>query len=391
MHTMRIQLTLALVALLSAPHFARAAGDDGCRRCDHRGVVACPEHKPEMLEFEAHVQFCSIAAACETCQGALLVDCERCKGGPDNHLIAERQAKVLEWMQKNRMSAFLERPVPHVETERFQLIVDTAALKDGKKKVDAHKIMHLVADDVEAVSALVTTHFGVSPDDYFNKMRMWIWQSPDDHRAVMKEFLLSTSTGDFKLLGKDPVFSVWTEKSFSTVPGVRRLFTHNAAHMLLSNLYKMLWTGDTGGGFFDAGAGHWYEYKLHERSLNYCIEEATVPLDYNGGEWRAPIRKRLDKDDSRQLPRLLPMNTGAMELPDQALCWSFYDWLVAVHPDKLAPIQRALKDKRPGRDVLEEALDLKVLKIEEAWRAWVSVTYPIKGDKPKAPKKRGKR
>jgi len=219
---------------------------------------------------------------------------------------------------------------------------------------------------------------------------MYIWKDPKDHSAVMKEFQLSTSTGDFKLLGKDPVFSVWTEKSFSTVPGVRRLFTHNAAHMLLSNLYKMLWTGDTGGGFFDAGSAHWYEYTLHGRSVNYCIEEATVPLDYNGGLWRAPIRKRLEADDTPQLPRLLPQNTGAMELPDQALCWSFYDWLVTVHPDELATIQKLLKEKRPGREVLEEALAEKVLTLEATWRAWVSETYPLKGDEPRKPKeKRG--
>lgn len=386
--SMRIRLLLALAMLMGAPFATEAATGDGCRRCDHRGVVACPEHKPELLELESHVQFCSLAAACEACHGALIVDCERCDSGPDSHLISERQAAVAEWLAGDRMSAFLERPVPHVETERFQLVVDTGTLKDGKKKVDAHKIMHLVADDVEAVSALVAEQYGIGPKDYFSKMRMWIWKDPADHRAVMKEFLLSTSTGDFKLLGKDPVFSVWTEKPFGTVPGVRRLFTHNAAHMLLSNLYKMLWTGDTGGGFFDAGAGHWYEYKLHGRSVNYCIEEATVPLDYNGGLWRAPIRKRLAKDDTRQLPRLLPLNTGAMELPDQALCWSLYDWLVAVHPDKLAPIQRALKDKRPGRDVLEEVLGQNVLRIEEAWREWVDATYPLKGDKPRAPKKR---
>jgi hypothetical protein len=382
---MLLSATLALFLLVQP---ATAAEDDGCRRCNHRGVVACPEHTAEMLEFESHVQFCSLAAGCSVCQGALLVDCERCKGGPDNHLIAERQTAAAAWLEKDRMSAFLGRPVPHVETERFKLVVDTGTLKDGKKKVDAHKIMHLVADDVEAVSALVTEHYELGDDDYFSKMRMYVWKTPEDHSAVMKEFLLSTSTGDFKLLGKDPVFSVWTERSFRSVPGVRRLFAHNASHMLLSNLYRMLWTGDTGGGFFDAGAGHWYEYKLFDRSVNYCIEEATVPLDYHGGEWRAPIRKRLAKDEARQLPRLLPMNTGALELPDQALCWSFYDWLVAEHPAALAPIQRALKDKRPGRDVLEEVLGMKVLKIEEAWRAWVAAIYPIKGDKPRTPKKK---
>ena len=152
-----LALALALSATLAAP--ARA-DDDGCRRCDKRGVVACPEHDEEMLEFESHVQFCSVVAACPTCVGALLIDCKYCKGGPDSPKIAERQAAVAEWMRYDPMSAFLERPVPHVETKQFQLVVDTGPLKNGKKTFDGHKILLLVADDVEAVNTLVAEHFG---------------------------------------------------------------------------------------------------------------------------------------------------------------------------------------------------------------------------------------
>lgn len=365
--------------------------DKGCRRCDQRGVVPCKRHTEELHAFEAEVKFCSVIAACEDCLGTLLVDCARCDGGPDSHIIPERREEIEAWLSEDRMSAFLGRPVPHVETTHFELIVDVPVMKDGKKKKDPHLTMHLVAHDVEAAAGMISEHFGLTREDYFSQMRMWIWEDPKDHTAVMREFLLSTSTGDFKLLGKNPVFSVWTEKTFSTVPGVRRVFTHNATHMLLSNLINMVWTGDQGGGFFDAGSAHWYEYAIHERSVNYCIEEATVPLDYHGGQWRAPIRKRLDKEDQRVLPRLLPMNTGAMTLPDQALCWSFYDWIVATAPDKLMPIQRALKDKRPGRDVLEEVFGKQVLKLEDEWRAWVKDTYPLKGDKPRVPKDKKKR
>lgn len=373
---------------LGAP--TAALDDDGCRRCDHQGVVPCPEHKDDIHDLEGDVLFCSIVARCEACAGALLVDCERCDSGPRSAEIPARQAEVAAWLAVDPMSDFLERPVPHVETARFELVVDTGELKNGKKKMDAHRIMHLVARDVETVRAMIADHFAIVPKDYFAKHRMWIWENPDDHIAVMRKFLGSTSTGDFKLLGKDPVFSVYTEPSFSTVPGVRRLFTHNATHMLLSNAYKMQWTGDTGGGWFDAGSAHYYEYAIHELSLNYCIEEAIVPLDYHGGVWRAAIRKRLAKEELRALPRLLPLNTGAMTLPDQALCFSFYEWLVHEHPDKLAPLQKALKDKRPGRDVLEEVMGSSVLALEDAWRAWVDERYPIKGDELREPKKKKK-
>ena len=222
---------LLLPLLLGSPILPE---DDGCRRCDHRGVEVCGEHDEELLAMEAEVLFCSTIAACEECRGTLLVDCDRCEGGPDSHLIPERRAELEAWLEDDPMSDFLGRHVPHVETTHFELVVDVPVMKDGKKKKNPHLTMHYVARDVERVASLIAEHYDVERDDYFSVMRMWIWQEPEDHVKVMRKFLLSTSTGDFKLLGKDPVFSVWTESPFDTVPGVRRLFTHNASHMLLS-------------------------------------------------------------------------------------------------------------------------------------------------------------
>ena len=122
----------------------------------------------------------------------------------------------------------------------------------------------------------------------------------------MTEFLHSTSTGDFKMLGLNPAFSAWTEPpNLDEVPEVRSLFAHNAPHLLLSDFVRPLWVGDMGGGWLDAGAGHWYEYELFERTTHYCIEEATAPGGYEKGRWRAPVRKRLERETEPQLPRLL--------------------------------------------------------------------------------------
>jgi hypothetical protein len=425
---MRISILVLMILPLLAP--STLAQNDGCRKCDERGVVLCKKHDDDMHLYERQVQFCSTAAGCKECFGTLLVDCERCDGGPDSGKIPERKAEIEQWMAEERMAQHLGRPVPVVETPHFKLVVDTGTLKEGKKKkIDGHVVMHRVANDVEQAARLLGEHFllqgtevreasrlrkaaeaftagevleeepasesdnpgsampASAQRDYFSKMRMWIWKNPDDHQNVMAKFLGSSSTGDFKMLGKDPVFSVWTEKEFGTVPGVRRLFTHNATHMLLSNLYGMLWTGDLGGGWFDAGSAHWYEYKIHELSVNYCIEEATIPLDFHGGVWRAPIRKWLKKDQTRFLPVLIKKNTGAMELPEQALCWSFYDYLIANHVESLPILQQGLKRKEEARKLLTDALGMRLLAIEDEWRAWVAATYPLKGDKPKEPKK----
>ena len=76
-----------------------------------------------------------------------------------------------------------------------------------------------------------------------------------------------------------------------------------------------------------------------------------------------------------------------MELPEQALCWSFYDYLIANHVESLPILQQGLKRKEEARKLLTDALGMQLLAIEDEWRAWVAATYPLKGDKPKEPKK----
>ncbi|MFT4648830.1 MAG: hypothetical protein ACI9X4_002062 [Glaciecola sp.] len=394
------------VALVMAPSAQGAQRVKvGCKRCKDLGVLPCGEHNKEILALEQAVQFCSIAATCEPCGGSFQVDCDRCDHGTSSDAVALRRTQVAEWLANEPMRQHLGRPVPHVETKHFLLIVDTGPLKQGKKKIDNHLCLHRVAQDVEQVASLLGQHLelsgkgpvqnlnegptleGTIPEsEYFSKMRMWIWEDRKDHKGVMREFLRSGGTGDFKMLGRNPVFSVWKEANFSSLPQVRRLFTHNAAHMLISNLFKELWFGDTTGGWYDAGAAHWYEYFIHELTTNYCIEEGTVMRDYHGGKWRTAIRKRLAKEKVPFLPQLITKDTGQMELPEQALCWSFFDWIVANHPKVLKPMLLELKAETPSRKILKDTLGQSLAKTEADWRAWVVATYPMKGDIPKKPK-----
>ncbi len=378
----------------------------GCKRCKSHGTLPCKQHNKEMLELEGEVQFCSIAAACEDCGGSFMVDCDRCDHGTSSDRMEERKVEVANWLAKETMAQHLGRPVPHIETKHFLLIVDTGPLRKGKKKIDNHMCIHRVAHDVEQVAKMLGEHLGLSgkgpvknlndgptlegskpESEYFSKMRMWIWENRKDHLNVMSKFLRSGASGDFKMLGKNPVFSVLKEQNFSTLPQVRRLFTHNASHMLISNLFQELWFGDTSGGWFDAGAGHWYEYFIHELSTNYCIEEGTVMRTYHDGKWRTAIRKRLTKETVPFLPGLIKKDTGMMELPEQALCWSFYDWIVANHPTALRPMLLGLKAETPSRQILKETLGQSLSETEADWREWVQATYPMKGDKPRKPKK----
>jgi hypothetical protein len=151
--------------------------------------------------------------------------------------------------------------------------------------------------------------------------------------------------------------------------------------MLISNLFRERDVGPIGGGWFDAGAGHWYEYDRFDSSVNYCIEEATALSSFAGGVWRAAMRQLVSKAKEPLMPALLDIPTTAMNVQQQAICWSFYDWLVANHRESLRPILRDLKQKKPTRDVLNEHVGMGVIAADEAWRAWVLETYPKKEKK----------
>ncbi len=368
----------SISAALTAP-----SAQEGCRRCDKRGVVPCGKHSEEILAAEGRVHFCSVVAGCKECGGALVVDCKRCEGGPENAAMEARRVAVAEWMKQNEIEAHFGRPVARCETDHCELVFDLkGSFKVGRTKIDAHELMHLVADDTSHVCQRVVEHHGVEEEDIFAKMRMWIWESADDHKSAVETFMHTSARGDFKMLGKDPVFSVWREPGLFSSPGaIRTVFTHNVGHMMISNMFRERDVGPIGGGWYDAGAGHWYEYDRFDSSVQYCIEEATALSSFADGVWRAAMRKLVARSDEPLLPPLLDVPTTAMNVQQQAICWSFYDWIVANHQDKMRLVLRDLKQKKPTREVMREHFGVGVLQAEEAWKQWVLDTYPTREKK----------
>ncbi len=356
--------------------------DNGCKRCDHQGVVPCSKHSKDLLEAEGRVLFCSVIAGCETCGGTLQMDCKHCDGGPGVAAVAARRAEIQAWMAaSNEVEEHFGRPIPRCETPHLHLVMETGAkIKDGRKTVDPHWLMHQVADDCEHVAVAVTEHFKVEGDgDLPAKMRMWFWSKGKDHLSAVQAFMGIAAQGDFKMLGKDPVFSVWQQPGlFTTAPAIRSLFAHNIAHMLLSNLEAERDISILGGGWFDAGLGHWYEYDRFQRSTHYCTEEASAQGQFANGVWKAAMRKLVEGTESSLFVPVVTLSTTTMTAQQQAICWSFFDWLVANHVASLRPILDGLKVQRETRELFKEHLGMSVLAAEQAWRQWVSETYPKK-------------
>lgn len=375
---------------LTALCLALLPQERNCPSCLSQGVLPCKAHVEVTLEEEEctpenGLEFCSWFAACTLCGGTGLIDCGRCPGGERSEATAKRRETVQRWLQPSALEQALGRSVGRIQTSHHEIVVEVPVLPEGKKKVKAHAMAHRLAADLEHVARRIEAHYAMTDDDYRARMRMWIWDDLATHKKVMEKFLGTITEGDFKMLGRDPVFSVWDEPGlFDTVEGVRMVFAHNTAHMLLSNAFEPTWVGDIGGGWFDAGAGHWYEYERFGRTLNYCLEESTLAENYENGRWRAAVRKRLERSKDPVLPGLLPQRTGQMSAAEHALCWSFYDWLVTAHPGKVRPMLAALKKKTAPREIFQSQFQKDVFEVEAEWRAWVGLTYPLKGDEPRA-------
>ena len=162
-------LALALAATLIPQ------GITGCGKCHKTGTIPCKGHTELEHAFEKDVLFCSVAASCELCKGAMFLDCPRCESGPTSEAVAAAPARIADWMKRTEVEEHLDRSVPRIETERFQLIIDTGIRRSGrKKKVDSHTLAHWIARDVEKVAGLVAEHYDAKPDDYDAKMRMWV-------------------------------------------------------------------------------------------------------------------------------------------------------------------------------------------------------------------------
>lgn len=370
-------LSLALLLALSS-----ATDDqDGCRRCDFRGVTDCPQHDAELRELERTV-YCSVAAACADCGGSLALDCEHCDGGPENAAMEARRAELAAWASvPHPLEQELGLSLIRVEDDRFELVGSIRELKRGRKKVDGHTYFHHLARDCERVESLIAEHYKVNAaEDYRARMRLWLWQSREDHERVMADYLHSGSTGDYKLLGKDPIFSACSSDPVfgNDYDTLLALGVHNAAHMLTSNLFEEVWIGLDGAGWFDVGLAHWYEEKVLGRQQHYCVDEAHGTWKWGDPLWRAKVRKHLEKESDRQITQLVGMQTG--EVPDwgHAMSWSFYDWIVATKPEALRPILIGLKQRTPARELVRDHVGMDLFSAEDAWRAWVKETYPRK-------------
>lgn len=380
-------LLLSLLCAVASPAAQEPEPDGGCHACGMRGVRACKAHPADIVAMEAEVRYCSVAARCPDCSGALTVDCGKCSDGPDSLKAETRAESCKRWLEVGSdPDRLFQRPLVRVESEHFEFIID-APLKEGSKTLDPHLFAHHVIRELEAMARTLDQHYGVTASSYSGRTRLWYWEKEADHARVNQEIFGRNVTSAMKFYGPRPASSAWAGSLGleGKALNVAMNACHVAAHLMMSSMVRSEWLNDKKAGWFDEGAGHWYEEMRFQRTATYCMDEANSDLDWKGGQWRVAIKDWLAKKTDPILPALLQKLPGTLWPEEHGLSWSLYDWVVAEHREALKPLLLGFKDGKQARDLFREHLNLTVPAAEEAWRAWVQATYPVRD--PKARKK----
>ncbi|GAB4150433.1 MAG: hypothetical protein Fur0037_18980 [Planctomycetota bacterium] len=372
---------LALAAAQSAQEPAVA-----CRNCGNHGSIPCPKHGRGLLELEKSVEFCSEAAACRTCKGALEIDCRSCRNGPAERRIDSRISDVAAWLDARRRQ--VDRitdnvPLMHLRTAHVDLCFSIRPLTVGKVKMGTHELMHLFGQRIEDLRGLFLRTLALEERDLPARLGIYMFRDQQDHTRIGPRVtgMGGGGTTGTKLMGVDAVYSMWhDQRSMPDEEALHRTIVHNVVHLLASNMLPSCWIGNRRVGWLDAGLAHWFEDKVTGKCANFCYEEVALEpgAGFKGGRWRVPVRKLLEAGKLTSFAELSAKNTDQLDFEEHATSFALVDFLLATRGGaKLRDLLRAVKGSEGIRGALEKVYGLNPITLDEAFRAWVREEYPL--------------
>lgn len=357
-----------------------------CRFCESKGEKPCKRHRG-LLEAEREVEFCSEAAACKACDGALTVDCRACRNEAVERARTERIAKVRAWLaeRRKRVDAIAKgRGIVHVRSAHVDLAFSIRPLTVGRRKLSTHELAHLYVRRIEDLRRRFLETFGAEERVFSARLEIYMFADRRDHRLMAPRVAGGGGGGvGMKLMGASAVYCMYHERR--SMPGDEELWrtvAHNVAHLLLANMHPAVWIGNRGHGWVDAGVAHWFEDLLTGRCATFCYEEVGLApgAGYRSGRWRVAVRKLAEANKLVPFAELSRRNTDQLSMPEHAQAFACVDFLLArCGGAKFAALVHQLKNKRPLREALPEFCGLTVLGFDEAFLSWVRANYALQG------------
>ncbi len=381
---------LALVAGGSAPASAApgrnaerpapARGAAECRKCSGTGRVACPDAAKHACP-DRLASHCSVAIACERCEGASLVPCASCVQEPDAELAALR-AENRAWLAEVRsIDQTLGKALRHADSPRFLLTYDVAEL-DLKGIETPHEALHLYLARLEELFARFGAELSALPGDFLDRTHVLLWDDVKLQETASLRYTRQSSRTESKLMGKSPVVSIfYDEEWLHEESELHQAVVHQVTHCLLSNVWDGVWPGNIKCGWLDEGLAHAYEIVLFGGARHYCYIESDTILDMKFGVWESEVRAAVDRDEAPSFLKVSALDTIELEPGDQPFAWSYVDFVLREFPGKLGPLARELKARRPLKEALEAVLGLTPFEFEERWKAFVRAKYSLKKKK----------
>ena len=386
-----IVLTAALPGLAPPAHAQKAPARSSpkvlCSFCKDKGAKDCKKHGKGILELERKVLYCSVAAACKTCAGALSVDCKRCKNPVVEQSAQQRRQLAREFLDQRRQKVdkHLRKSevILHGRTDHVVLAFSVQPLTVGRQKLDTHRLMHLYLERLEALYQDFKKTFALTDADFNIPLSIYMFRATATHLEIAPRVtgIGGRGTGR-KFMGSDMVYCMcFDRKTMRNDDDLHGSVAHNVAHLLVNRMRPHEWIYNKRHGWLDAGIAHWFEHKASGSCRTFCHEE--VALDpgsgYKGGKWRVAIRKLVEAGDIPRLGQFYNLKVDQLTLQQHAVSFAYVDFLIRKHGGaKLRDVIRMIKKKTPTSTALNKVYKLNVLNIEEPFRQWVRENYPLK-------------
>jgi hypothetical protein len=377
-------LLMAWFAICCGPASAQTPAASACRSCAD-GLAPCGKHgKLLPLEQDPACLHCSVATECKACAGALVVDCRQCDHQGALTELQRRQDLARQWLAGRRTDIDARtgrEPFLHLRSPHFDLVFALKAATVGKEKVEPHARLHQFAARLESLRALFVQTFDLPDADLGARHLVCLSDVAKDH-AVLGPQLTGMGTASsvgLKLMGPQYVYSMWQDRR--TLPddeAVHRNVVHNVAHLLLSEMRPSQFLGNKKLGWIDEGVAHWFEDKVVGKCTNFCFEEVLLQAGagFQGGKWRAAVRKVVDEGKAPSFPTVSGRNTDELSFVEHAFAFAYVDFLLTAHSGgKFRDLVRACKSDRPLREALTDVYGWSVVQFDEKFLPWVKANY----------------
>ena len=316
-----------------------------CKKCKDTGLVTCPDESRHACKGSATVH-CSIAAACERCDGQHRVPCPSCEHDPGPEYAAARAAER-EWRAGLKpIDATFGRTLAHAASAHFLLTFDIPKL-DVRGGETLHGALHLYLDRLEALFARFTTDTGASEADFSSATHVFLWSRVADQERASSVYTRQSSSTESKLMGKAPVVTIYYDKNWlHEEEELHQAMVHQVTHCLLSNVWDGIWPGNIRAGWIDEGLAHAYEIALFGGARHYCYVETDTILSIRRGSWEPPVRAAVEAGEAPGFLGVTGRNTAEIRPEEQIFAWSYVDFVLRAHPAAFGPLARALKAKK---------------------------------------------